>query len=98
MSEEMRNEMIEETVEVEVYDYDESEVEGRRSIKGVVIGVGSVAITGATALAIKNRDKIKEKLEERKIKKLEAKGYEIIRPELPDEIDGSDSNDVESEK
>lgn len=98
MSEEMRNEMIEETVEVEVYDYDEPEVEGKRSIKGVVIGVGSVMVTGATALAIKNRDKIKEKLEERKIKKLEAKGYEIIRPELPEEIDGSDSSDVESEK
>lgn len=95
--EDKRNEMIEETeVVIEVEDYEEP-VEGRRSLKGVVIGVGSVMVTGATALAIKNRDKIKDKLEERKIKKLEAKGYTVIVPETPVEVE-DESNSKDSEK
>lgn len=96
--EDKRNEMIEETeVVIEVEDYEEP-VEGGRSLKGVVIGVGSVMITGATALAVKNRDKIKNKLEERKIKKLEDKGYTVIAPEVTGEEIVGESDSSKSEK
>lgn len=99
MSEE-RNEMIEEMVELEeVYDYEEPEEERGGLIKTVAVAGGTLIVGGATAFAIKKRDKIAAKLEERKVRKLEAKGYIIERPEFPEEIDESDSNEeLESEK
>ena len=79
--EELRNEneltMVEETT-----DFDDEYVEESKGVfkKVVVIGGGAL-VAGATALAIKNRDKIKAKMEERKIAKLEKKGYVVWRPE-----------------
>ena len=62
--------------------------------KVVVIGGGAL-IAGATALAIKNRDKIKAKIEERKIAKLEKKGYVVYRPE---EVEGVEYSVDEAEE
>ena len=79
--EELRNKneltMVEETT-----DFDDEYVEESHGVfkKVVVIGGGAL-VAGATALAIKNRDKIKAKMKERKIAKLEKKGYVVWRPE-----------------
>lgn len=87
--EELRNEneltMVDETT-----DFDDEYVEESNGIfkKVVVIGGGAL-VAGATALAIKNRDKIKAKLEEHKIAKLEKKGYVVYRPEELDEVEYS---------
>lgn len=95
--EDKRNEMIEETeVNVEDYGYEEP-VEGGRSIKGIVIAGGSLIVGGATALAIKKRDKIADMITERKIKKLESKGFIIERPELPEEVDDGSKSDKNSD-
>ena len=56
--------------------------------KVFVIG-GGVLLAGATALAIKNRDKIKAKFEERKISKLEKKGYVVTKSGENQEVDYS---------
>ena len=80
--EELRNENGLTMVEEPVVDFDDEYVEESHGVfkKVVVIGGGAL-VAGATALAIKNRDKIKAKLEERKIAKLEKKGYVVWRPE-----------------
>lgn len=80
--EELRNENELTMVEEPVVDFDDEYVEESHGVfkKVVVIGGGAL-VAGATALAIKNRDKIKAKLEERKIAKLEKKGYVVWRPE-----------------
>ena len=46
-------------------------------------------------MAIKNRDKIKAKMEERKIAKLEKKGYVVYRPE---EVEGVEYSVDEAEE
>ncbi len=80
--EELRNENELTMVEEPVVDFDDEYVEESHGVfkKVVVIGGGAL-VAGATALAIKNRDKIKAKIEERKIAKLEKKGYVVWRPE-----------------
>ena len=60
--------------------------------KAFVIG-GGVLISGATALAVKNRDKIKAKLEERKISKLEKKGYVVTKSGEAQEVSYSVETD-----
>lgn len=93
--EELRNEneltMVDETT-----DFDDEYVEESKGVfkKVVVIGGGAL-VAGATALAIKNRDKIKAKLEERKIAKLEKKGYVVYRPE---EVEGVEYSVDEAEE
>ena len=80
--EELRNENKLTMVEEPVVDFDDEYVEESHGVfkKVVVIGGGTL-VAGATALAITNRDKIKAKLEERQIAKLEKKGYVVWRPE-----------------
>lgn len=47
-----------------------------KNIVGVIIGLGSVGIAAAVALAIKHRDKI----DEWRVRKLEKKGYTVTKP------------------
>lgn len=78
--EEIRNEVIEatENTEVEVYDDQEiQESEGSGILKKIIIG----GLVGGAAIAIiKNRKKIADKIEKRRIRKLEKAGYVISLP------------------
>lgn len=54
-----------------------SEFDGSNmNLVGVIIGLGSVGIAAAVALAIKHRDKI----DEWRVRKLEKKGYTVTKP------------------
>lgn len=74
MTEELRNYEVIEDVEVEVYD-EEPETSSKRGFGALALG--AVLVGGAAALLYKNRNK----LEERKIRKLEKKGYIVTRPD-----------------
>ena len=94
--EEVRNENELTMVEEPVVDFDDEYVgESNGVCKKVVMIGGGALVAGATALAIKNRDKIKAKLEERKIAKLEKKGYVVYRPE---EVEGVEYSVDEAEE
>lgn len=94
--EELRNENELTMVEEPVVDFDDEYVEESHGVfKKVVMIGGGALVAGATALAIKNRDKIKAKLEERKIAKLEKKGYVVYRPE---EVEGVEYSVDEAEE
>ena len=89
MNEELKNnEMelveVEETYEPEAEEFEES----GGILKKVAVGVGAVTVGALGTLAVKNRDKLKAWKEERTIRKLEKKGYEIFRPgEFDDEFE-----------
>lgn len=88
--EELRNENELTMVEEPVVDFDDEYVEESNGVfKKVVMIGGGALVAGATALAIKNRDKIKAKMEERKIAKLEKKGYVVYRPEKVEGVEYS---------
>ena len=94
--EDLRNENELTMVEEPVVDFDDEYVEESNGVfKKVVMIGGGALVAGATALAIKNRDKIKAKLEERKIAKLEKKGYVVYRPE---EVEGVEYSVDEAEE
>lgn len=77
----MEKELMNEEMEsVEIYDEPEFSSEGGFGKKLLAVG-GTVIVGGATALAIKNRDKLKAKMTERKIKKLEKQGFVVARAE-----------------
>lgn len=59
------------------------------NLVGVIIGLGSVGIAAAVALAIKHRDKI----DEWRVHKLEKKGYTVTKP-IVVEVD----EDIEEER
>lgn len=86
-NEETKNEIMEldNDTEAEVYDLEPEEESGNRILGKILIGAGVLAAGGLAALVYKNRDK----LEERRIKKLEKKGYTVIRPEI-EEIEEDD--------
>lgn len=81
-------------------DYEEYEDES--IFKKFAFGVGgSIVVGGVTALAVKNRAKIKAWKEERDIRKLEKKGYTVIPNDVIIEepkIASIDDQDDDSEK
>lgn len=94
--EELRNENELTMVEEPVVDFDDEYIEESNGVfKKVVMIGGGALVAGATALAIKNRDKIKAKMEERKIAKLEKKGYVVYRLE---EVEGVEYSVDEAEE
>ena len=94
--EELKNENELTMVEEPVVDFDDEYIEESNGVfKKVVMIGGGALVAGATALAIKNRDKIKAKMEERKIAKLEKKGYVVYRPE---EVEGVEYSVDEAEE
>ena len=74
MNEEMRNENIE-TEEAAMDTCVETEASGGKGVGKLVVAAIAVAGVGI-ALLHKNKDK----LENRKIKKLEKKGYTVLKP------------------
>ena len=97
--EENKNEVIEETMNdvdvLELYPEDEEEISESSGIgKFVVVGL-AVAGAGLAALAVKNKDKIKEKRLAKMKKKLLEAGYEV---EDPVEIVEADEEDFLEEE
>ena len=96
--EKIMNEVID-TENYEGYDYDEYSEESGGGLGKVVVGlVGSTVLAGATALAVRNRDRISDWKLKRKIKKLESEGYTVVYPEdVEVEVIESDSEEVKKE-
>lgn len=101
-NEETKNEIMEldnNETEMDLYGL-EPEEESSGILGKILIGAGVLAAGGLAALVYKNRDK----LEERRIKKLEKRGYTVIRPEVEYEDDDFDddfeevSDETEEEK
>lgn len=67
--------------EIEEVEMDETTEKGKGFIGKVLIVVGLAAVAGVAAFAYKNR----KKLEEKRIQKLEKKGYIVSKPETTDE-------------
>lgn len=88
------NNVIEETNEAEVYDlYPEDEEETFESGGGfgkVLIGICGVAAVGLGALAVKNRNKIKEMKLANAKKKLEKAGYLVEEPIVEEVLEDDD--------
>lgn len=68
---------------------------GGVSIGKVLLGVGGAALAGFALF--KNRDKLKEKQDQKRIKKLEKKGYVVIAPD-PEEDSADLSKNVDDAK
>ncbi len=89
MNEDMKNEAIEvetnDIMELEPYEIEEEDFEEEDGV-GVALGV-VCAVAGAVGVAVgavvyKNRDKLKEVIRKRRIKKLEKDGYKILDPDV----------------
>lgn len=61
-------------------------------VAGAVIVVGTVA-----GVLYKSRDKITDKMNAHRIKKLEKKGYVILTPEPVEDVEPEDDSDDENE-
>ena len=95
--EEMKNEVIEETMDdvevIDMYPEEESDSESNGLGKLLIAGLGIAAAT-VGVLAVKNKEKIKQKRLERAKKKLEAAGYSVEDPiEVVDEDYDDDFNE-----
>ena len=94
--ENMNNEIIE-TTDVELIDVDTIDVDMDESCEGndgagkVVLGIGLGLLAVAGAVVVKNKDKIKAKLTERRIAKLEKQGYIVVSQE---EVDAAEEEIV----
>lgn len=105
--EEMKNEVIEETMDevevIDLYPEEDSDSESHGLGKLVIAGLGIAAAT-VGVLAVKNKDKIKTKRLERAKKKLEAAGYgvedpiEVVDEDYEDDFNEEVETDEESEE
>lgn len=85
--EDMKNEAIEvetnDIMELEPYEIEEEDFEEEDGVGVKLVGV-ALGVVGAAAGAVvyKNRDKLKEVIRKRRIKKLEKDGYKILAPDI----------------
>ena len=85
--EDMKNEAIEvetnDIMELEPYEIEEEDFEEEDGVGVKLVGV-ALGVVGAAAGAVvyKNRDKLKEVIRKRRIKKLEKDGYKILDPDV----------------
>ena len=85
--EDMKNEAIEvetnDVMELEPYEIEEEDFEEEDGVGVKLVGV-ALGVVGAVAGAVvyKNRDKLKEVIRKRRIKKLEKDGYKILDPDI----------------
>ena len=85
--EDMKNEAIEvetnDIMELEPYEIEEEDFEEEDGVGVKLVGV-ALGVVGAAAGAVvyKNRDKLKEVIRKRRIKKLEKDGYKILDPDI----------------
>lgn len=79
------NEEIEEVINTEVETHEEPETGSDGSVVAKV-AIGLVAVGAAAVAAWKNKDKLVAWNDERKIKKLEKKGY-VIQKKVEDEAE-----------
>ena len=97
--EENKNEVIEETTNdvevIDLYPEEDGDDSGSHGLGKLVIGVGLLAVGGLAAVAVKNKDKIKEKRLAKMKKKLLEAGYEV---EDPVEIVEADEEDFLEEE
>ena len=96
MNEEMRNE-IEVT---EVAEYENNEVScGGSGVGKVIIGLAGLGVAAVTGVALKNKEKLKNKRTERMIRKLEKQGYIVEEAliELEDETEIIEETENEAE-
>lgn len=85
--EDMKNEAIEvetnDIMELEPYEIEEEDFEEEDGVGVKLVGV-ALGVVGAAvgAVVYKNRDKLKEVIRKRRIKKLEKDGYKILDPDV----------------
>lgn len=92
MNEELKVNEMEETKEFDVNEV-EMDCEDLETSGGGLLGLVAVVggIVGAGVAAYKNRDKIANKITERKIRKLEKKGYTVIEPKVDEQVEIKDA-------
>ena len=98
---EENNEVIEETMNdvevIDLYPEEDGDDSGSHGLGKLVIGVGLLAVGGLAAVAVKNKDKIKEKRLAKMKKKLQDAGYEVEDPVEVVEADEEDFLEEEVE-
>lgn len=93
---EIKNEEVMEIIPMEYeddYETEDLDEEERGNLGKVILAGGTILVGTAAAVAIKKRKTIAEKLKQRKIEKLEAEGFVVIRPE--NMVDGNEDSDDE---
>ena len=87
MNEDKKNEVMEtEVVEVEDLNYEpeeieEDEFEGSGIVGKIAVGVAVVATVTGVGAVVKNWKKLTHAIDEHNAKKLEKKGYSVLRPD-----------------
>lgn len=93
MEEMKNNEVIEETMDevevIDLYPEEDGDDSGSGIGKLVIAGLGIAAAT-VGVLAVKNKEKIKQKRLDRMKKKLEANGYGVEDPIIAEDYDEDD--------
>lgn len=87
-------EAVEDTTVIDLYPTDESSETESHGIGKLVFGLGLAAVGATVALAVKNKDKIKQKKLEKKIKELEDAGYRVYEAEDFDDFEEELEDDV----
>lgn len=83
--------------EIETEETMEAESSGGIGIGKILIGVGCAVVGGGVAL-FKNRAKLSAKQDEKRIKKLEKKGYVVLKAETEETVDDDSSEEVGADK
>lgn len=93
------NEENEQPVDMEVIGYEapEAELESGEG-GGIVKAVVALVTIGAGVIAlVKNKDKIADKIDARKIRKLEKKGYVVSKPVVEEAVEEDEVGSEEAE-